>query len=72
MNNINNAKSIIWNSATLNAVVRKLRKLNDIEVERTGNTVIVRHRVVNVEFLRAIKNRNYWVTRYDSGLIQHV
>ena len=69
---IKNSTTRTWNTATLNSVLRELRKLPGVKVVRdySAGTVIVSGK--SKEALRALQQGKggSWIVRYDSKLIR--
>ena len=72
MTTIQNVTSQIWNSATLNSVLRQLRKLEGVKIVRdysAGTVVVSGKSKVALSGLQQGKGGR-WVVRFDSKLIQ--
>jgi len=75
---IQNATSKIWDSATLNGVLRQLRQLKGIKIVRdySAGTVVVTGKSKKTgkvrEFLRGLQQGKggRWIVRFDAKLLQ--
>lgn len=72
MSSIKNGTSRMMNANTLNGILRQLRKLKGMNVDRNNSAgTVVCKSTKGQEYLRGLKTPSgTWIVRYDSRLLQ--